>query len=377
MRIAFIDDGIRENTFAFSQQIEHYHVMPDLCVKKGLGTPGQSLSHGTLCAAIFNEIYSDNSTHILDIAILDNTGRAEISRLIAALEWCLRHSVKLIHMSLGTVNYHDLEKLKDTIDTLLYNQTILVSAFHNKYIRSYPAAFPGVFGVRRSKKGNCLKNGGFVLDHCEGLNIENSFVANFNKLLTTFEGIQVKTNYSNSLAAPVVTGHIAKYLNGNQTAGFINVLEYLKQNCSTMQGHSSKIVRYLNKGKHCIQIPVVVILWEDKNLFCEIKREFVNLKYSVAALTERDFLDAIPIFHYLNDNEKLNGGLLHTIEYIYDPDIILLCIESCRLDSIDWNIIDVLIKSQSSRLCMMTQGQTYQFESVKELFKSLNSYFEN
>ena len=376
MRIAFIDDGICENTFALSQQIEHYQVMPDLCVKTTVDAPAQRLSHGTVCAAIFNEIYPNNPNPVLDIAILDHTGRAEISRLIAALEWCLENSVKLVHMSLGTTNYYDAKKLDRIVRTLINNQIILVAAFHNRYIKSYPAAFPGVFGVRRSGKENGLKNGSIALDPSEGLNIENCFVANINKILYTRKGVVVTTDHSNSLAAPVLTGMIAKYLNENQTAGFSDVLKHLTYNRSKIKGHAITIEPYIKRTKKNTCKPAVALLSENKELFLGLLQGFTDLNFSVSAISEEDH-DAIPICHYLNDGEKINGNFLYTLDYIYDPDIMILCVNKNRLNwPMNWDVIDVFIDNRDAHYFMLTKDQSFRIESAQEIVECVRSYFQ-
>lgn len=376
MKIAFIDDGICEETFCLSQQVEHYRIMSDLRIRRLQEASVPGISHGTLCTAIFSDIYPDNPNPVLDIAVLES-GKASIQRLIAALVWCLHHSVKLIHMSLGTVDFNDIAVLNDIIDPLIKRGTIIVSAFHNKHIKSYPAAFPGVFGVRRSMKENSLKNGDFALDPCEGLSDENCFVVRYDKPLYTRQGLKFETNHSNSLAAPVLTGHIAQYLNGHLNAGFTEVFEYLSKSCSTIQGHAPKVRPYLISGGHSTHKPVVAFPWEDENLFDAFLESLTKSGYLVTALSEKAKANAIPISYYLGQNEKINGNLLFTIEFIYDPDIILLCINENRIDMpTDWERVDILVKTDHSHYCMVTEDKTFRFKAVQELVQSLTSYFQ-
>lgn len=376
MKIAFIDDGICENTFALSQQFEHYQVSPDLCVKKINVEPTVWVSHGTMCAAIFNDIYPDNPNPVADISILDDTGRAEIGRLIAALEWCLVNSIKLIHMSLGTLDYYDMMKLKSIISALTDNQTILVAAFHNKYIKSYPAAFPGVFGVRRSKKNNDLKHGQIALDLCAGLCTENCFITSYNNSLLTRDGKKVKTNYSNSLAAPVLTGTIAKYLYENQAANFSDVLVHLTKSCSKIHGHTAAIEPYIKKRKLNTLKPVAVLFSEDEEIFVELLKAFTELGFLAAAVSEEGG-NAIPAHHYLKTNEKINGAFLYTLEHIYDPDIIVLCVNKSRLKCpIDWNVIDMYIYRKDSYCFMSTQDKSFQLNTVQDIIQCIRLYFQ-
>jgi hypothetical protein len=71
MRIAIIDDGISEKSICLSQNIEHYKVLSDLRIIKLQKAPMQNISHGTICEAIFEDIYPDNPNPIMDISVLD------------------------------------------------------------------------------------------------------------------------------------------------------------------------------------------------------------------------------------------------------------------------------------------------------------------
>lgn len=147
-----------------------------------------------------------------DLNVTDSAGTTQITVLLEALEWCIQNKIKLIHMSLGTINYFDIKPLWIQIKRLLDADAIIVAAYHNRNIKTYPAAYPGVFGVRQDRYG-LLGNGQILFQEQKGYNIENSIIANF-----SWNGI---VNQANSYAAPVVTGHIATYLNRKPTAGLL------------------------------------------------------------------------------------------------------------------------------------------------------------
>jgi len=376
MKIAIIDDGISEKNICILKNIEHYKILSDLRIVKSQKAPVQNFSHGTICADIFNEIYPDNPNTIVDISILDRSGKATIKGLVTALEWCLKNSVKLVHMSLGTVNFYDIDILIDIIDSLLNKGTIMISAFHRKFLRSYPAAFSGVFGVRHSIKENNLRNGEFALDICEGLSAENCFVANFKKSFYIFDDIKIKTGNSNSFAAPVITGYIAKYLNENENAGFPEVLKFLLKKCSKIEGHAPKIKPYLRSGNYNNKKPVISFLSKDEVVFYELLKNLNKSGFLVTALSEKG-KNTIPISHYLNKNEKISSDLLFTIEFIYDPDIILLCVDKNRMDlPVNWGVIDAFVKTDKIGFRMTLEDKTAQFKTQQALFQGLISYFQ-
>ena len=42
--------------------------------------------------------------------------RGSIDSFKAALEWCLKEKIKLVHMSVGTTNYIDAKKIENIIN---------------------------------------------------------------------------------------------------------------------------------------------------------------------------------------------------------------------------------------------------------------------
>ena len=74
--------------------------------------------------------------------------RGSIDSFKAALEWCLKEKIKLVHMSVGTTNYIDAKKIENIIKQMVSNKMILCAALSNTNFPTWPACFDGVFGVR-------------------------------------------------------------------------------------------------------------------------------------------------------------------------------------------------------------------------------------
>lgn len=215
IKLALIDNGIpyhmRNNR---NQRIVHKSFLASKCDPSEY--KDDKSFHGAVCAGIIANICSD--TEFWDLGVTDSAGTTQITVLLEALEWCVQNKIKLIHMSLGTINYFDIKPLWIQIKRLLDADAIVVAAYHNRNIKTFPAAFPGVFGVRQDRYG-FLENGQILFQEQKGYNIENSIVANL-----SWNGI---INQANSYAAPVVTGHIATYLNRKPAAGFDDVMRFL------------------------------------------------------------------------------------------------------------------------------------------------------
>ena len=59
----------------------------------------------------------------------DSAGTTQITVLLEALEWCIQNKIKLIHMSLGTINYLikniELEDLESSVEYYYSGQRVL------------------------------------------------------------------------------------------------------------------------------------------------------------------------------------------------------------------------------------------------------------
>ena len=94
--------------------------------------------HGAVCVGIITSICSD--IELWDLNVTDSAGTTQITVLLEALEWCIQNKIKLIHMSLGTINYFDIKPLWIQIKRLLDADAIIVAAYHNRNIKTYQGA---------------------------------------------------------------------------------------------------------------------------------------------------------------------------------------------------------------------------------------------
>ena len=72
-----------------------------------------ALIHGTTCARIIAEM--NPKIEIYDLSIMYSDGFSNMRVLLKALEWCIQNQVKFIHMSIGTINYFDIEPLEKCV----------------------------------------------------------------------------------------------------------------------------------------------------------------------------------------------------------------------------------------------------------------------
>ena len=273
IKLALIDNGIpyhmRNNR---NQRIVHKSFLASKCDPSEY--KDDKSFHGAVCVGIITSICSD--IELWDLNVTDSAGTTQITVLLEALEWCIQNKIKLIHMSLGTINYFDIKPLWIQIKRLLDADAIIVAAYHNRNIKTYPAAYPGVFGVRQDRYG-LLGNGQILFQEQKGYNIENSIIANF-----SWNGI---VNQANSYAAPVVTGHIATYLNRKPTAGFDDVMDFL-MTIATHKSDYPDILENVIRDKTNIEIPVIAGIDLDYEEMIQLKVMFSQNGYYASELSQ-------------------------------------------------------------------------------------------
>lgn len=356
IKLALIDNGIpyhmRNNR---NQRIVHKSFLASKCDPSEY--KDDKSFHGAVCVGIITSICSD--IELWDLNVTDSAGTTQITVLLEALEWCIQNKIKLIHMSLGTINYFDIKPLWIQIKRLLDADAIIVAAYHNRNIKTYPAAYPGVFGVRQDRYG-LLGNGQILFQEQKGYNIENSIIANF-----SWNGI---VNQANSYAAPVVTGHIATYLNRKPTAGFDDVMDFL-MTIATHKSDYPDILENVIRDKTNIEIPVIAGIDLDYEEMIQLKVMFSQNGYYAINL-QKNPLDenVIPLEYYDDSNESLND-ILYTVYIAYEPDIILLNQEEEIFESSKASDIDMYIVRKNNMYELYAEdriGITYNIETIQD-----------
>ena len=132
IKLALIDNGIpyhmRNNR---NQRIVHKSFLASKCDPSEY--KDDKSFHGAVCVGIITSICSD--IELWDLNVTDSAGTTQITVLLEALEWCIQNKIKLIHMSLGTINYFDIKPLWIQIKRLLDADAIIVAAYHNRNIK--------------------------------------------------------------------------------------------------------------------------------------------------------------------------------------------------------------------------------------------------
>jgi len=355
IRVAVIDDGIHESMDSIFATVNRCYVEKGR-LYQGTAAPVQPLSHGTICAAVIASKETD--IELFDICIFEDSC-AEMEDLITALEYCISCGVQVINLSCGTLNYLDYKKAERTLYKLRRRNVMVVSAFSNQGILSFPASCKGVFGIREDF-GKCLKGGEYGFQEFTGSRQENSIVAHIGTVAINGSKLEVAAN---SYAAPVITGEIAGILKKYPGYSFRQVLRRLimygsKEGCL---GRDPK--KYLSCHGKEINTPVLGIDCRCRRLKDFLKKRLQADGYYVTTVSEYGRNETeIPCRYYMGRKNPLDKDVIYTIEHIYEPDIIIFFLNNQRFST------DEILDMADIQIIKMRGG--LELNSKEELFVS-------
>ncbi len=218
LEIAILDTGISDMPHLKRNKIVRLE-LGDNGTARQRKTISDNMNHATICATILSGQVSNITIYDINVLLEGQGGRIE--KLLQGLRWCLESNVSVIHLSLGTLLYRDYIYIKNVVEKLIQNNIVIVAAYHNETLRSYPAAMDKVIGVR-CDRDNKLPNGEIGCNDLE----HNSYILNTSKCLDDM-GIMVENANYNSYAVPIMTAYIIKYLQKADRCNVKEVLEYL------------------------------------------------------------------------------------------------------------------------------------------------------
>lgn len=358
MKIALIDGGIDEDKLC-----KGIKVIKSINFNHSSDKDNLLNLHGTNCANIISENCSD--VEFWDLRVLDENGSAPIFRLMNALDWCITNKVKLLHMSLGTRNYFDAKKLEVRITSLIKNGAIIVAAYHNSNIRTYPAFFSKVFGVRQDMSG-VLRQGEFLIQKIKGLEEENSIVVHW---------WNEKLDRANSYAAPALTGIIADYMNRYPDANFDEILRFLRYKANSQKQYSEKVGWLLKTEQAELNIPVILAVDLKPTDIHELAEAFRGRGYYCILLQEHVTEETGIPWELYADNKNEMERVCITIQEIYQPDIIILDTVLENFCYKNQYMADMFLKKKDEKYLLFGDHLEEIFYDTKKTIDNIFMYF--
>lgn len=136
--VALIDSGIKKDSY-----VKNENIIYDTKFKNSIETDS---FHGTLCATTMQGVASD--VKIYSLELLDNNEQTNSLKLCEVLEYLINSNIKIINLSLTTVNDRFKNDLKKICDSLYNEGKIIISSADNSKGQGYPACFRNVIGVK-------------------------------------------------------------------------------------------------------------------------------------------------------------------------------------------------------------------------------------
>ena len=241
----------------------------------------------------------------------------------------------------------------------------MVAAFHNRNIPTWPAVFPGVFGVRGDKRG-VLENRGIAFDSGFPGNRENSLIACISESLG--EGIE-DIRYANSFAAPVVTARLAEMALSGEGITFEKALAALEREAASYPEGAFKgmYCRFDGKPAEETEIPV---LWVERELLGPVHGEFRKDGYDVTVFSDRG--EGVPLALY-GQAECMAEGFPRTMAGIYPADALLF--STGERPEFSFSEIDMYVDGKAGEIRVSVETGERVFRSAGEVFLFIKEFF--
>lgn len=222
MAIVLIDSGIDSNREEFRNS-EIIHV--------DMGTfdnyQDDEIGHGTAIAFILTK--TTNDAKIYSIKLYGKNKITTERELIDALTYVYNNiPVDIIHISSGVLTLNHKEEFMGICSLLKKDNIIIVSAFANQGIKSYPASFDDVVGVYWS--AYCTNTNEYIYVENSPINImAYSGIMRLPWLNGTYKSVS-----GSSFSSVYITGIIARNMKDKQIKSS-NVLDFLKGNAKEIK----------------------------------------------------------------------------------------------------------------------------------------------
>lgn len=326
MKIAVIDDGI----YLPSALYLHKLLFDMQCVNGKIETRRREVapgSHGTIVADLICSIA--DSVQIGSIQIIYRSGRCRTNELVCALLWCLDKDIDVIHMSIGTSDWHDFPRIEEVVFQLT-GKLHMIAAKNNNGNLAAPADLPGVWSVSWNPSDEpdpyyCM----FIKKDALAWEIKS----NFKFPLKFVQKYGFDLGHSNSFQAAAVTGFLIKnnILLKDRGVGKLvpsQNIRIIKENISL----------YKNPIKnHIAKIPTIWVHFKDdffdypnNDVFydelCDFIHFFHTKGYYAVGLLDTSYSNILVKREsfFLRTNIKVSNNLLAQIKKVYNCDLIII-----------------------------------------------------
>lgn len=317
--VALIDDCIYKNLYSLPMENEITEITPGLCINKFPAPEERRSSHGTFCSAIIKQLAP--KVVFRNIKITNSSHKSTREQLVRALHLCSKQGIKLVNLSMGTVDYRDFENVAAAARKAASNGVIIVAAYNNYNIYTCPASLPCVFGVK-SLKTDKLSHGMFVADETV-FNDGSNFAAFTKAELVDCYGCKKTLSNSNSYAAPVITAAVHNILVKNPNLDFESVKKELYNHAANIKINAGALHKITPPDR--LSVPAIATF--DADAAFSLCKKFKVNGYNVLLFSDNEALigkydGLLPINLLLPQGEScISKNTLSLINYVYTADI--------------------------------------------------------
>jgi hypothetical protein len=331
LHIAIIDDGINEKLYTTGKLKHNIQITPELLTCQRADYDPFKPSHGTTCAAIIKQ-YAPKAV-LSSIKILnDDSHRGMKAQLIRALEWCAENEIRLVNLSLGTIDYRDFVEIEKAVKCACAKNIIIVAACNNHNVFTCPASLYDVIGVK-CDTSETLKEREYIYHSLslDGIDI----TACGSHKLEKYTGESKITSVCNSFATPVITAFAWGIIENNPSICFYELKEELKEKSVKPKDIKNRR-KFYSYSNYSIDIPVIVVYnyyGKKINHFSKkLTQKFRINDYNAISIytdeAEKDLCNgSVSIKSHVNGEKNSFIRSIQRISNIYDPDIIIVPID--------------------------------------------------
>lgn len=316
VNVAIIDDGIGAEVYKGLDVKYSIEITPELEIKSIDENVLMKRTHGTTCASIVRKYC--NEVIFTSIKVLNSKShKGQINQVIKAIEWCMKNNIRVVNLSIGTINYKDFMLLKHVINKAYEKNLIMVAACDNKNVFTYPASCSNVIGVK-SGEFYQLNEGEYIFNlyPLDGIQVT---ACSQHKLIKYNSQLDF-TYKCNSYAAPMITAKVCNIISKFPEA----TLEQVKQRLYEASINYSKNEARINNYKNIDWANNIALL--NLNIREEkIKLPFIDnvtILKDIDEVTSSSF-DTVVVLNEDKDNYKDVNNIIESVERIHKNIIVL------------------------------------------------------
>ena len=337
-RLAIIDSGVRINHPAFlNKQVCGYSLIVnsdgDVIKKKEFD---DLIGHGTAIYYLIDK--NVDGVEIVNIKIFDDKNQIKSQQFELILNYIYNNDYfDVINISMGIINYGNVDRLKEICNAFHEKGTIIVSAFDNNGAVSFPAALDNVIGVDAMD---------LDIDRDKYMYVENSIVNIIGKR-------------SNMRVAWINPDYIS-----------VNGSSFTCANVTTQIIKTLKEKNKFNIQDICTSILTFDIPKQNKICFKINKAAIFPFNKEIHAIARYEDLLSFQVVDFYSS--RITGQVGKEISQIVDNSQSKRVIKN--IDEIDWDAFDTLILGHFFELEKLTKVDYFEKLVKKAIEKNKNIY---